>query len=452
MKKTIYILAALAASFAISCNKGITTEEPNNEVETPKVEMQTITFTANIDEKITRSSYAGGTTFNWDAGDEISVYCSDGNFYNFRANTTGTSTTFTGAIPSGESLGNYALFPADAGHTHGNFSLPRYKDLTSHYSAEIPMVGLKGEGNVYSFVHCAGAALLTITNIPSDITSVTITVESAHASDPTHCIKLSGSFYINSRETTTPYWSGAYAATSDEKQFSRKVPVTNHTAQVYVICPGGYTNNCPNKLTVVGHTASTDVPLFTEKAMKKLGQVNRAHVLPLTELPLNNLSRIDWSDAGIAMSEVDPSDSRKCLTELKATADSYYMYTRVKGPLSLFSGDYLDVYLSDGAGEHYALSDENKYWSTGGETVYREEHKGPVTSSSLSLTFNTKSVDTVTENSGDDIFWYIAFPRTAHSLLSSSGKVYVGFVLWNGWGVTGVIPTKYSAMLEVALP
>lgn len=87
MKKTIYILAALAACFAISCNKEIANEKPNNEVETPKVEMQTITFTANIDEKITRSSYAGGTTFNWDAGDEISVYCSDGNFYNFRANT-----------------------------------------------------------------------------------------------------------------------------------------------------------------------------------------------------------------------------------------------------------------------------------------------------------------------------------------------------------------------------
>ena len=55
MKKTFYILAALIACFAVSCNKGITIEETKNKVETPEVEMQTITFTATIDEEITKS-------------------------------------------------------------------------------------------------------------------------------------------------------------------------------------------------------------------------------------------------------------------------------------------------------------------------------------------------------------------------------------------------------------
>ena len=128
------------------------------------------------------------------------------------------------------------------------------------------------------------------------------------------------------------------------------------------------------------------------------------------------------------------------------------MYARVKGPADQFLGDYLDVYLSDGNGEHYSLADDNRYWTTSGGVIYNKEHKGPVTATSLSMSFNDKDIETKTVNDGSDIYWYMAFPRTAHSLLSNSETVYVGFILWNGWGVTGVIPTKYSAMLPVMLP
>lgn len=318
MKKIALFFSALCACLLFSCKQELATPQEPEISHEPG--MQTVTITASISE--TKTSYAESGSdliFSWTAGDEISVYCSDGNFYTLTANSTGASTTFTGTIPSGESLGAYAFFPADAGHTHGNFYLPQYKDVTSHPSAEIPMVGLKGEGNVYAFAHCAGAALLTINNIPDGITSTTITVESYNSSNASQCYKLSGSFYIHGRATTTPNWDGAYAATDAEKQFSRKVAVSSHSAQLYIPCPAGADNWVPNKLTVVGHGAGGDVTLVDEKSMKSLGTVDRAHVLPLTPLVLNGLANIDWS--GISGYSGDGN-----YAEFKVTSDDYYIY------------------------------------------------------------------------------------------------------------------------------
>lgn len=465
MKKYAFILAALSACIVVSCNKEQPTVideepavDPQEETTEPEEQWQTITIKAIVDEDVTKTSYANGTTFNWTEGDEVSILASDEKFYTFTATSSGTKTDFTGSIPSGKTLGSYAFFPADNSHTNGHFNLPKYKDLTSHNSADIPMVGHKGTGDVYSFVHCAGAALLTIDNIPSGVTSATITVESAHASDPTHCIKLSGSFWIDDRETTEPYWSGAYAATDDEKQFSRKVPVSNHKAQVYVICPGGYNNTCPNKLTVTGHTSEGDVYLVTDKAMKKLGQVNRATVLPLTPLVLNNLSRVNWTDASVATSTLDSwQTSTVGLTRMDVVADGYYVYARLTGPSSAITSlNYIDVYLSDGEDGDKVWSD---YWNSTGSVIYKKEHKGTISTSplSLSMTFNSVSVTTDVEVSGDDTIWYMAFPRSAHSLLSSTGTVYFGLSLWTDWAITGILPSRRtwdhdSYLMAVSLP
>lgn len=290
-----------------------------------------------------------------------------------------------------------------------------------------------------------------IENIPDDITSVLISIENAS-------LKLSGQFSLeNEAETNNYYWEPA-GKSGDDCLYIRKVVVDNNKAQLYIPYSShpDYGNMwAASTLNVTGYDSSepaSSTALITDKTMKALGVFTRAHIKPLTPLAVSNLSSVNWAGSGVATSNVDPSDSRKCLTELKVIADSYFMYARLKGPLTGFSGDYLDIFLSDGNGDHYALEDDNKYWPTGGETVYREQHKGAVTSSSLTMTFNTRSIETVTEDDGDDIYWYMAFPRSAHSLLSSSGTVYVGFVLWNGWSVTGVVPTKYSAMLPVILP
>ena len=444
MKKTFVLFAAFVACITLSCNK------INEEVVDPETGMKTVTITATIDEPETRTSYADGTgAFSWTAGDEISVLCDDNNVYTFTANSTAATSTFTGNIPSGVGLGARAFFPADAAHDVLGYSyhIPESKDISGHTSADIPMVGTKS-GNAYLFSHCCGATKLTIDNIPSTITKVLITV--SHPS-----LKLSGSFSVF---TSGGYyrWNAAGAGSESEKVFSRKVAVSSNTASIFIPYASGGDWWGTNTVNVIGYDAlDTPTNLIVNKAMaSSIGAVERAHIKPLTPLPVSKLQFIDWTDAGVFTSNLDPESSKKCLTELKVTADAYYMYARVKAPVSGYAGDYLDVYLSDGnpSGSHYAIADDNHYWTTSGEVVYAQEHKGSVTTSSITMTFNGSSIETDTLNDGDNVYWYMAFPRSAHSLLSSSGTVYVAFMLWNGWSCSGAIPTKNGSMMSVTLP
>lgn len=444
MKKSVFIFSAICACLIVSCTKENTTPLD----ESAASGMKTVTITASVDDVLTKTSYAGGTSFSWTQGDQISVYCSDGNFYTFTADKTAASSTFTGTIPDGTSLGSRAFFPADAGHDLANYvyHIPETKDLTSHPSADVPMIGDKGDGDIYSFTHSCGAVLLTLTNIPAKFKSVQISISSPS-------LKLSGDFSVF---TSDNYWrwNPKAAASESEKNFIRKVAVSDNEASIYIPYASGSEWWGKNTINVTGYDAS-NVPtaLVTNKEMSKsIGVTERGHVKPLTPLILSNLDNIDWTAATVATSTLDPSNSKKCLSEMKVTSDAYFMYCRVTAPVSIFSGDYLDVFLSDGNGEHFAISDDNHYWTTGGDTVYREEHKGAVTSSSLSMTFNGKSIETKTVNDGEDIYWYMAFPRSAHSLISSAGTVYVAFMLWNGWSCTGAIPSRYTAMLPVTLP
>lgn len=450
MKKYLFIFTALCALMVFSCKKDVAAiQDP---AQTTEIEMQTVTITASIAE--TKTSYTPDgvdptqLNFSWTKGDQISVYCSDGNFYTFTANKTAASTTFTGAIPAGESLRSRAFFPADASHDLANYKyhIPESKDLTSHPSAEIPMIGDKGVDNTYTFTHCCGATRLTVTNIPDSFVAVEISIKSPS-------LKLSGTFSVFTDEGFWR-WNPTTTESESEKTFTRKVAVSDHSASIYIPYASGSEWWGKNVVNITGYDAlDASTSLVTDKTMGvSIGTIARAHVLPLSPLVLNGLKYIDWSGSGVVSSTVDPSDSRKCLTELKLTADAYYLYARLKGPLDIYSGDYLDIYVSDGSGENYALANNNKYWSTGGSTVYIQEHKGTITSSSLTMKFNGATVDTITEDDGDNIYWYLAIPRSAHSLTTTAGTIYVGFVLWNGWDVTGVVPTKYSSMLAIELP
>lgn len=448
MKKTFVLFAAFVACIALSCSK--IGEPAKEEVIDPVTGMKTVTITATIDEPETRTSYADVSgDFSWTAGDEISVLCTDGNVYTFTATSTAATSTFTGSLPEGVGLGNRAFFPADAGHDVDGYlyHIPESKDISGHTSADIPMVGTLS-GKVYSFSHCCGATKLTISNIPSTITKVLITV--SHPS-----LKLSGSFSIF---TSGGYyrWNPVAAGSESEKVFSRKVAVSSNTASIFIPYASGEDWWGTNTVNVIGYDAlDTPTNLITNKAMaSSIGAVERAHVKPLTPLLVSNLAFIDWSDAGVFSSTVDPSSPKLGLSEMKVTADAYYMYARVKAPVEGFVGTHLDIYLSDGdgTGGHYAISDGSQYWTTQGTTVYREEHQGVVTTTSLSMTFNGKTIETSTTNDGTNIYYYMAFPRSAYSLISSAGTVYVSFMMWNGWSCYGAIPTRYTAMLPVTLP
>ena len=311
MKKYALILSAICACLIVSCNKE--PQAPKDETINPA--MQTVTISANICDNLTKTSYANGTTFSWTAGDQISVLCSDGNFYTFTADETAAESTFTGSIPAGESLGNYAFFPADEGHLYSGlkFCIPEYKDLTSHPSADMPMVGDKGEGDAYSFMHCSGASLFTLDNIPSKIKSVKVSFVSAS-------LKLSGLFgmYKSSEQWR---WNANPGINDSEKTFARKVSVVNGKAEVYL--PYAWAANmwADNTVTVTGYDASNqEYALISGKTMKgKSDNFERAHVRPLTPLIMNNFSLIDWST-------IDGSTSDGNYAAFKVTSDDYYVY------------------------------------------------------------------------------------------------------------------------------
>ncbi len=452
MKKYAFILAAFFACLIISCTK----EQPALQEDNAGPAMKTVTISAAINENLTKTSYANGITFSWTAGDQISVLCSDGNFYTFTADQTAASSTFTGSIPSGEHLGAYAFFPADEGHLYSGlkFNIPEFKDLTSHPSADMPMVGDKGEGNTYSFMHCSGASLFTLDNIPSNIKSVKVSFVSAS-------LKLSGLFGVFKSGDNNDEWryNPDGGSTDSQKTFARKVTVVNGKAEVYLPYAWGASMWANNTVNVTGYDASNqEYALVTNKKMKSNSDYNyvRAHVQPLTPIVLNNLDNINWAAAGVVTSTLDEWQTETvALTELKAVADDYFLYARVKLPSSaLTEKNYIDVYLSDGAEGDRVYSD---YWLTTGAIFYKQEHKGPVSATSFTLKVNGVSVDTKMASSGDDIYLYMAIPRSVHSLLGTTGTVYFGTTLWQSWSIIGCLPSKRtwdheSYLIEVTLP
>lgn len=62
-------------------------------------------------------------------------------------------------------------------------------------------------------------------------------------------------------------------------------------------------------------------------------------------------------------------------------------------------------------------------------------------------------VDTLTEVSDGEVYWYFTYPLTYLEQYKSEGsKIYISAMLWKNWDAYGVIPTKDSDMLEVTLP
>lgn len=329
MKKLALLLAALSACFALSCSKEGT--ESRNEGN-----MKPVVISASVSDILktdgsTRTTYAGGTTFAWSAGDKISVLGSDHNFYTFTATASGTTSTFSGTLPDGVSLGSYAFFPADAGHAYDGlkFSIPETMDLRTSGFAAMPMVGDKGANNSYSFMHCSGALKLQLTNIHSSIEYVTVTVQSAS-------LKLSGLFGVFKSGGEWRYNADA-GSNDSEKTYTRTVNVTAGYAEVYIPYAWGANMWANSTLTVTGYDSS-DNPhvLISGKTLKGDSTYNfaRAHVRPLTPLVVSAISLINWD--GITGISSDGNYSA-----FKMSSDDYYiyLYSKVKKESINWGGD-----------------------------------------------------------------------------------------------------------------
>lgn len=456
MKKISIILAALATAFAVSCNK----EAADIDTPDPSVPagMKEVTISASIDDTATKTSYDAAGKFSWTKGDQISVLASDNIFYTFTANQTGKSSTFTGTIPEGLSLGWCAFYPADEGHqvVDGGYyyNFPEYKDLSKTGSADLPMGAVASDG-VYPFHHMSGAALLTFTNIPDFVENVEISiVNSAHV--------ISGTFRTYSNDPWEWVYTGA--STDSEKTLIRKVAVSNNQAQLYFPFKGQMWST--NTINITGFDSEgNEYVLLKDKTMKGRSEdFVPGIVVPYTPLELPNYvppvdwTKVDWEDENVSTYDLPDkaSSSRQALRQLKIFADDYYVYARLVASaekLTSTLSDYFGVFIydvTDGSGDGYYGWNNN----AAGNTEYEGERAGVLnlTDFSMVLSVNGTTVDVNTEIAGDEVVWSMAIPRSAHPNLASSGVAYFTFLTYTGWDPSGSVPEKYDPMMTVTLP
>ena len=457
MKKFAYVIAALAAAFAVSCTKETPLETPNTDAPA-EVGMKEVTITASIDPE-TKTSYDADGKFSWTAGDQISILASDNNFYTFTTKESGASVAFSGQLPEGVDLGTYALYPASDVHYFENwqpyFGIDKYKDLTSSFSADLPMTAQKGENDTYSFKHATSALYFTFTNIPDGIKAVEISFEN-------ESLQFSGRHKAYYAEP----WSLEFSEsgnTDDDRMFIRKVAVNNNTANVYLPFKGTLWNGYDNIINIVGYDADgNEVELLKDKLMpgkdqqvKTLGEV--IPVAPL-KIPVN-VEYLAWNGESSVTTMVAAEASYSRIKEMDVITDSENMYIRMVASLAEpFEGSHLDIFFCDGTGNTDLWAG---YWDTKCTNKYYYQHKGELTDGSVSkMRFYTEPneggriyVTTVNKIVGDVAYWYFTYPlEYLEQYKSLEGKLYVSAMLWKGWDAYGVIPTMGTSMLEVTLP
>lgn len=485
MKKISIILAALAACFAVSCTKEAPTTEPQDPSAPAGMKKVTITATA---EGATKTTYTdngeGRGVFSWTKGDQISLLATDNQLYTFIAETSGTATNFAGYIPEGESVGRFAYFPASENHTYttdwwSQYSIDEYKDMNGLASAEIPMYGLKGEDDSYTFTHLTGAVQFTFTNIPDGLDEVEISIKNEQC-------KFSGLWRVS---TSDWGWSAAYTTNDSELTFTRVVPVKNNSAQLYLPYNGGIWYNSILNIKALD-ASGNEMILLKDKNVKGNGTpIERAQIVPYAPLalpayvPSVDWTKVDWETDNVVTSIVDPSASYSTIKEMKVIADKYYVYVRLNASSAISFVDengaankYLDVYMSNGEVGDGSFQIYSSRWTTSGTVNYyndayttdgivvgaRWEHAGEFDADGNLTKMRFYLPDDVsrddikdmkTEVVGEDIYWYIAYPRAnVDYYKSSDNHLYISFMMWEGWNTFGVIPTKGAEMLEVTLP
>ena len=465
MKKFAFIFAAIAASIVVSCTKETPAETPDTSA---PAEMKLVTITASVDDTATKTTYTPDGTdptllkFSWTKGDQISVLCSDGNFYTFVAAESAASATFSGYIPEGSTLGTYALYPADENHTYDvnnyypfGFNIPNYKDLSTSPSAYLPMHSESSDGINFQFKHMTGAFRFTIENIDDMFKTVDVLIS-------TGSLKISGVFQVRKSSTHSGYVTYAESTDNeDEKIFKRKAAVVNNAVQVYLPYSPGNDLWGDTTIEVIGYDAEGNSATLLSKTASFGGKSHtRAVIIPVASIvapayvPPVDWTNVDWTSENAATSVlpdwfVNSGDSRIQLTELTCVADLNYLYARVKtsasADVAMLRSCFADV-TTTGAESKW-------YWENTKYSVWYQSDKVSITNQSFNMSYNGATVEQKTEVAGDDLYWYLAFPRKAHELTTPAGSVNIGLISYDSNEVeNGLIPKVFGEMLEVTLP
>ena len=130
-------------------------------------------FTAVVDDGATKTTYANDKTASWVAGDQISVYVTNGTDGQVVTFTADASLTFEGNVPAGYTTIVAGAYPADAAHTFDasgvkTLHLPASYTLAADAdpASIIPLVGTFSAGRM-TFRHPTGVLKFNIDQVPT---------------------------------------------------------------------------------------------------------------------------------------------------------------------------------------------------------------------------------------------------------------------------------------------
>ena len=185
-------------------------------------------FTAVVDEGSTRTAYENDKTASWVAGDQISVYVTNGSSDLVVTFTADESLTFEASVPSDYTTIVSGVYPDYVAHTFDPTGVKTLNLPASYTLAEgadpasiLPLVGTFADG-VMTFRHPAGALKFTIDNVPATAARFRFTANGQ---------KVNGSFDLDP----------TLAATEAEAEQSVDIsfPAATGSASFYVPMPAG---------------------------------------------------------------------------------------------------------------------------------------------------------------------------------------------------------------------
>ncbi len=222
MKKTILALAALAL---VGCAK----EAARTEVvePAPVATGRVVTITAAID-PVTKTAYDEEGKFAWVAGDKIGVMVFNEDTDTqvvFTADAAGAITTFTGVVPEGYKIGNYASYPFEGHDGYLSNDLAWYKSNGEDYGwrlwgsvqpdlenplASTPLIGTRIEDSQsFTFKTATAIVKFTVENVPMDTYFAYLTVPGESDANLNGWYNLTAEGYLSMADAVEP-WKDRY--------------------------------------------------------------------------------------------------------------------------------------------------------------------------------------------------------------------------------------------------
>lgn len=184
MKKNLAIIAALAALTMVSCQMELVdvVNEPEQEV--------VLTEIGATAQEIDTKAYVDGLQIKWNSGDRVAVANEDDEVVSFTLSSgENTASAVFSADLGGKALGNYAVYPdSPSAMFVGNDAAVDYLDNWEYGKSEVPMYGIKGASDVYTFHIIGGAVQVSYSNIPATTNNKKIVLTETHTGGAAKCI------------------------------------------------------------------------------------------------------------------------------------------------------------------------------------------------------------------------------------------------------------------------